>query len=221
MRSNHLTNFYLKRYMLNGVDSSCRLKAYLEKIYYMLLITNGRIVDPKIILKIQALIEKGGMTVINGIVVHQTDTPDAASTFSSYANGKSGAHLLIDKDGTVYQTARLNQSTWHIGKLQSRCVVELKCPKPKTWNPSGTNRAEMAKSWPQRYPSNRDSIGIEIVGLFDKKMNTYESVTSDQNASLGWLIKELQAALKLNTAEVFRHPQVSYKQPSEAATAKW
>jgi N-acetyl-anhydromuramyl-L-alanine amidase AmpD len=187
----------------------------------MLLITNGRIVDARINLKIQALIEKGSMPIIYGIIVHQTDTPDAAATFNSYANGKSGAHLLIDKDGTIYQTARLNQSTWHIGKLKARCVAELKCPPSKTWNPSGTNKAEMAKSWPQRYPSNLDSIGIEIVGMFDKKLNAYESVTANQNASLAWLINELQIALKLNTAEVFRHPQVSYKQPSEAVTAKW
>ncbi len=187
----------------------------------MLLITNGRIVDAKVIDKVQPLIEKGAMATVHGIIVHQTGGATAASAFSSYAKGQSGAHLLIDKDGTMYQTARLNQSAWHIGKLQSRCVAELKCAKPKTWDPSGTHKAEIAKAWPLRYPSNADSIGIEIVGLFDVKANQYESVTVEQNASLAWLIKELQVTLTLNATEVFRHPQVSYKQPSEASTAKW
>ncbi len=187
----------------------------------MLLITNGQIIDPKITAKIQPLIEKGSMPAVHGIIVHQTGGANAASAFSSYANGQSGAHLLIDKDGTMYQTARLNKSTWHIGKLQSRCVAELKCAKPKVWDPSGTHKAELAKAWPLRYPSNADSIGIEIVGLFDAAKNQYESVTAQQNASLAWLVSELQIALQLQTSEVFRHPQVSYKQPSEASSAKW
>jgi N-acetyl-anhydromuramyl-L-alanine amidase AmpD len=83
----------------------------------MLLITNGRIVDNKVIDKVQSLIEKTAMPVVHGIIVHQTGGATAESAFSSYEKGQSGAHLLIDKDGTIYQTARLNKSAWHIGKL--------------------------------------------------------------------------------------------------------
>ena len=82
-------------------------------------------------------------------------------------SGAAGAHFLIDKDGTIYQTARLTQKTWHVGRLQSRCVAELKCSAPKKWDPSGTHKSESSKSWPARYPSNEDSIGIELVGRFD------------------------------------------------------
>jgi N-acetyl-anhydromuramyl-L-alanine amidase AmpD len=44
---------------------------------------------------------------------------------------------------------------------------------------------ERAKSYPNRYPVNSDSVGIELVGKhIDDK--AYEAVTSQQNSSLGW-----------------------------------
>jgi N-acetyl-anhydromuramyl-L-alanine amidase AmpD len=161
------------------------------------------------------------MAAVNGIIVHQTGGATAQSAFNAYLAGATGAHLLIDVDGTIYQTARLDQVTWHVGKLQARCVAEFKCAKPKKWDPSGVHKAEMAKPWPSRYPSNNDSIGIEIVGGFNSKINAYDTVNERQNTSLKWLISELTITLKISATEVFRHPTVSYKQPSEAATAKW
>ena len=56
-------------------------------------------------------------------------------------------------------------------------------------------------------------------GAEEKK--TYEMVTDAQNNSLSWLVRELAATLKLPVTEVFRHPTVSRKNPSEASTAKW
>jgi N-acetyl-anhydromuramyl-L-alanine amidase AmpD len=186
----------------------------------MFVVRDGKIIDDRVVTRIEPLIEKGAMATVHGIVVHQTGGPTAESAFNSYKAGNSGAHLLIDRDGTVYQTARLNQKTWHVGKLRARCVVELKCPAPKKWDPSGTNKTEMAKAWPDRYPSNEDAIGIELVAGFNSKTG-YDIASKEQNASLSWLVAELQASLGLNAIEVFRHPQVSYKQDTEAATANW
>ncbi len=42
-----------------------------------------------------------------------------------------------------------------------------------------------------------------------------------QNSSLQWLISELYGHFSLEKDDVYRHPQVSYKQPSEASTATW
>ena len=68
------------------------------------------------------------MEHLNGIVVHQTGGATVSSTFNSYSNTAhvpNGAHFLIDKDGTIYQTASLHRMTNHIGKLQSRCITTL------------------------------------------------------------------------------------------------
>jgi N-acetyl-anhydromuramyl-L-alanine amidase AmpD len=187
----------------------------------MILIAGGKVVDGKIMLKIEPKLEKGPMAVVNGIVVHQTGGTSAASALWSYANGAAGAHFLIDKDGRIYQTARLTQKTWHVGRLKSRCVAEHKCAAAKTWDPSGTHTRESSKSWPHRYPSNDDSIGVELVGDFDERAQKYETVTSEQNGSLKWLVGELITTLRLQATEVFRHPTVSYKRPSEASSADW
>jgi len=66
----------------------------------------------RIILKTFKNIEHGQMDAVNGIVVHQTDSTTANSTFNSYqTKGATGAHFLIDKDGTIYQTASLLKVT--------------------------------------------------------------------------------------------------------------
>ena len=96
------------------------------------------------------------------------------------------------------------------------------------FNPGKEHKDELAKKFPARFPSNEDSIGIELVGealprgsKVPDKNKTYQSVTDDQNSSLQWLIVELTLKLKVPMNEIFRHPDVSRKNPTEASTAKW
>lgn len=193
---------------------------------------NGRAVHKDIKLKINPLIEKKPMHSVKGIIVHQTGASTAQSSFTSYNAGGAGAHFLIDKDGTIYQTASLNKQTWHVGKLKARCLAEMSCTTAElkllqTFNPSKTHKREIAKQVPFRYPSNEDSIGIEIVGQAlplnepDPDKRTYEALTKDQTVSLQWLIQQLASSLKIPLTEIFRHPTVSYKNKTEAATATW
>jgi len=87
----------------------------------------GRVIDPKVTLSIKPNIEHGSMTQINGIIIHQTGGPTAQSALSAYSQGGNGAHFLIDKDGTIYQTASVYKVTWHVGKLKIRCLSENSC----------------------------------------------------------------------------------------------
>jgi hypothetical protein len=92
---------------------------------------------------------------------------------------------------------------------------------------SARNRHEMTKQGPDRYPSNEDSIGIELVGqafpLNEKNADkqVYESVTAAQNSSLKWLVGALAMQLGVPMTEIFRHPVVSQKNATEAVTAAW
>ncbi len=85
----------------------------------------------------------------------------------------------------------------------------------------------MRKQVPERYPANVDSLGIELVGQAfplnepDADKRTYEGVTAAQSASLQWLVQELARTLGVAMTEVFRHPTVSQKNRTEAATATW
>lgn len=201
---------------------------------------SGYIDAERIILKIFNNIERGKMDAVNGIVVHQTNAPTASSTFHSYqTKGATGAHFLIDRDGTIYQTASLFQITWHVGRLQSRCFLTKKCEPTdfqkvaeleKSWrNSDKVHQIEKVKNYPDRFPSNVDSIGIEIVGKSTRVINEntgkpeyiYEEVNDSQNGSLTWLIKELVATLKVSTSEIYRHPEIGRKNFTEASTAKW
>jgi N-acetyl-anhydromuramyl-L-alanine amidase AmpD len=192
----------------------------------------GKVINPKIKDAISPLLEHGAMPKVKGIIVHQTDSSTAASTLAKYKQPKAeGAHFLIDKDGTIYQTASVLKRTYHVGRLRSRCLAEMKCSPSelkvaKKWSPAGTNEREQKKSVPDRYPSNDDGIGIEIVGKsFPLKENpnkkVYEDLTAAQQQSLKWLITELRATLNVPLTEIFRHPTVSHKTETEAASAQW
>lgn len=196
---------------------------------------NGLVKSNRITIKIFSKIERGKMDRVNGIIVHQTNTPAASHAFNSYGHPKAnGAHFLIDKDGSIYQTASLSKMTWHVGQMKSRCIVTKKCEPAelkimadleKKWKPKEISDREKAKLFPERYPGNTDSIGIEIVGKAyeeeGKKIEKYESVNDKQNASLKWLISELVDTLDIPVSEIYRHPDVARKNKTEAGTASW
>ncbi len=202
--------------------------------------------DPQVIPRRFIAIERTLMKTVAGIVVHQTDSSTEQATFSNYVKGGNGAHFLIAKDGKIYQTASLNHRTNHVGPIKARCIAEQKCQpaeliKLKKMLPTAMNRVEMKKAIPARYPSNQDSIGIEIVSkaalpagvkmppsfskeqrdLFMGKNAVYETVNPAQQMSLQWLIDQLTASLHIPKTEIHRHPDVSRKNLTEASTAKW
>lgn len=194
----------------------------------------GMVLDQRVIKAIRPSIERGPMKVVRGLIVHQTGGATAQSSLDSYQRASAnGAHFLIDKDGTIYQTASIKRQTWHVGKLKSRCMLEARCSTAEQklnakFAPSLENKREMLKVVPDRFPSNQDAIGIELVGealprgaAIPEEKKTYEPVTAAQNESLRWLVRELSVTLNIPLTEVFRHPTVSRKNPSEASTAKW
>ncbi|MDM0032871.1 peptidoglycan recognition family protein [Variovorax sp. J22P271] len=196
----------------------------------------------RIKVKIFPLIERGTLGAVNGIVVHQTGGSTAMSSFNSYSkmdrNGgaPNGAHFLIEKDGQIYQTASLFRVTNHVGFLQSRCVITQKCTPTELKRSMALERIkgnnakaravhsnEERKKWPERYPSNADAIGIELVGEAQGKegKEVFLPVTAQQTSSLQWLIRELVETFNVSMQEVYRHPSIGRKNESEARTATW
>ncbi|AYZ66290.1 N-acetylmuramoyl-L-alanine amidase [Burkholderia multivorans] len=195
--------------------------------------SSGMVVSSRVRQVRKTQIERGAMQMVSGIIVHQTGGSTAASAFSSYKNASAnGAHFLIEKDGAIYQTASLKKQTWHVGRVKARCVAEMRCTpveleQLRRFDPRGENRREMRKAVPDRYPSNTDSIGVELVGEalpLDEPVperRTYVAAPEAQNDSLRWLIHELSITLNVPMAEVFRHPTVSRKNDTEAARVQW
>jgi N-acetyl-anhydromuramyl-L-alanine amidase AmpD len=192
------------------------------------------------------IIERGRRSVpITGIIVHQTDSDTAASSLSSYTRPKAnGAHFLIDTDGTIYQTAAIYQRTNHVGPLRARCLLTGSCMPaygPKNSGVDAMHRIEMTKPPGDRYPSNMEAVGIEMVGRarlplgfrdpdprkqrsaeqLRGEFGVYDTPSAAQNQSLSWLVKALEDSMQIAPGEVFRHPDASRKNPTEAQGANW
>lgn len=206
----------------------------------------GVVTHPRIRNARSALIERGALSSVSGIVVHQTDSSSAAATLNSYKNaGANGAHFLIDLDGTIYQTASVYQRANHVGKLKARCIADLSCTAAsypaKLSDAQAVNKVELSKARPLRYPTNSESIGIELVGRAklpdgfvvpahaktwsaDRvrgEFGVYPTPTPLQNQSLKWLMEELTQTMQVDRKEIFRHPTVSWKNMTEAKGAEW
>ena len=194
-----------------------------------LTVRDGFIVDPRVTDRRIAELEHGAMTKVDAIVLHQTDS-STLNLDHARADG-IGAHFYIDKDGSIVQTARLDQSVYSVGKIRSKCDDAHTCAPAEQaaidaimQSKAGygskvkqLNAHEQAKAYPDRYPANGDSIAIEVVAKFDPKTQRFERPTAAQTESLKWLTQALaqQYGLDLN-ADVYRHSDISYKQADEA-----
>ena len=88
---------------------------------------DGKVQHQRIKLVISPSIQKKIMSHVSGIIVYQTGGATAQSSFNSYKNDANGAHFLIEKDGTVCQTASPNikpdMSVRYVPVVFPRCVV--------------------------------------------------------------------------------------------------
>jgi N-acetyl-anhydromuramyl-L-alanine amidase AmpD len=193
---------------------------------------DGMVVDTRVAIRRFPGIEHGQLQAVHAIVIHQSDTSTTQNSFNGYQSGTNGAHFLIATDGGIYQTASLRKRCYHVGRLiKSKCLAVNRGSCDSTsiarilalsWAAQieAIDTLERGKNYPVRYPVNSDSVGIEMVGKsIDAK--SYEAVTLQQNTSLQWLVGELYALFGLSSSDVYRHPDVSYKNPGEASTAKW
>lgn len=93
----------------------------------MTILKHGILHDPRVQKQLYPNIEKGPLVRVNSLVIHQTGAPTAQHTFNSYQAGGHGAHFLIDKKGVIYQTARLDKRTHHVGIIKSKCYETKIC----------------------------------------------------------------------------------------------
>lgn len=205
----------------------------------MLAIISGVIKNQpvKIETKIITNLEHGALGKVNSIVIHRTAASTAKSTLNAWKTKKSGAHFLIDKNGKIYQTARLDKKCWHMGLVVARCRLEKSCTKKDgaiinnilhgtgSWSNKFRNilKHERKKNYPDRYPMNNDSIGIELVGLYlggsgDKGL--FEKMTKLQASSFLWLITEILEKYNLSFGDdVYAHGEVARKKVNEGVGA--
>lgn len=191
---------------------------------------DGYLTDPDITRTPVPALERDAMTAVNAIVLHRTMGSTAAGTLSHWRSEAApyGTHFLIDRDGTIHQTASLNSNTAHVGRIRSRGEVEgtltpdeqqrLVAARAEPGNDySAVSRIESAKPYPQRYPTNGDSVGIEVVATYNEAARTWQAPTEQQTASIRRLVGILQQNYGLNDNDIHQHDAISYKTQGEGA----
>ncbi|MCP4120090.1 MAG: N-acetylmuramoyl-L-alanine amidase [Desulfobacteraceae bacterium] len=195
----------------------------------------GWVNNVKIVKEHRSSIEHLPLSIINAVVVHRTASVSASSVLNAYKKQKEGTHLLIDENGKVIQTASLKKQCWHVGKLYSRCKALSSCSeedaeaieailhkKNTGWGQKYrlVTRHELKKVYPDRFPHNHDSIGIEIVGMISKS-EIYEIPNKLQLKSFFWLLDELISTFSFSLNDIYAHGKIAHKdkKQSEGAAA--
>lgn len=164
-------------------------------------------------------LERGPIRGPAAIVLHRTVSSTASSTLNAFRRG-IGTHFLIDKDGTIYQVASLKQYTAHVGPIRVRCLAEGKCPpadldRIKRFTPRQGHDHEKAKPYPDRYPMNEDSVGIEVVAMYHEGNATWDAPTPEQETAIRRVIRILKKSYGLEDRDVYAHDLISRKTAGE------
>lgn len=192
---------------------------------------NGWVENKKIKKEQRTAIEHSPIASINAIVLHRTGSQTASSVLNAWKTKKEGAHFLISENGEIYQTASLKKQCWHVGKLYSKCRTTTSCSKEDAENLEKilskkniswgkkfrlVTRSELTKSYPNRFPHNHDSLGIEIVGVLSTDKEIYEIPNKDQLESLYWLLDELVTTYSLSVKDIYAHGKIAHKDKNKS-----
>lgn len=191
---------------------------------------DGWITHSKVRQEHRPAIEHSPIAQVSAVVLHRTATANAQSVLNAWNTRKSGTHFLIAEDGSIYQSASLKKQCWHVGQLYSRCRKTSSCSqedaavieqllhrKNASWGEKFrlVTRHELGKGYPERFPHNHDSLGIEIVGVMSAENKIYELPSAEQQKSLFWLVDELIRSYSLSLTDIYAHGDIAHKEPSE------
>lgn len=169
---------------------------------------NGVLDDPKVAQEIISVIERGAMDVkkIQAIVLHQTHGFNAAGAIKGWKEGRKtkkgtkfypGTHFVIDRgSGTVVENGKTYSYTGIDGKITQTARVNQKC-------------SHVMKLKSKLYPTNSNSIGIELVGRWTEA-DGYSDSSVAQIESATWLVTTLISLIgSIETDDLYAHGVIS------------
>ena len=141
--------------------------------------------DPRIEQQHIPALESGAfanhITSVEKIVLHRTVTSTTEQTFASFNSGNNyGTHFVVGKDGTIYQTANLDQRTIHVAGHNSSSVgievvgMPLDAQGNTTLGPPNGNPVT---SWEALTPEQADSVAY-----LTNSLNNYYGLPTDSIA---------------------------------------
>ena len=164
---------------------------------------------------------RGDLLGPNAIILHRTAsrgfTENVLNWWKNPQNTDNvGAHFVIDKDGTITQVVSLKKYANHVGRIRPRCAKDNTCPASyANLGNAAKHTEELKKEYPNRYPYNRDSIGIEVVAFWDKDTALWDEATPQQLESVKKVVQILQQEYNLNDEDLYQHQCIAYKTSGE------
>jgi len=136
---------------------------------------------------------------INNVVLHRTVTDTADQALTSFATPRNGTHFgthfLIGRDGTIQQTASLNNITYHVANLNSETIgIEV------VGNPLDAN-GDVTVGPPHGNP-----------------VASWEPLTPDQIESVAYLTNTLNDHYGLGSETTEAHEDLQAKTEGEGGT---
>ncbi|WP_165024400.1 N-acetylmuramoyl-L-alanine amidase [Dysgonomonas sp. ZJ279] len=195
---------------------------------------NGFLINPRVEIVEQKNIYRSSSTefkdptMVNAVVLHRTHCKTGDSALSTAKSNKQGGHFTVEggngvkttqlsgKDGAIYQFGTLKKAVQHAGAIRKRSAANT--PK-KQWPASSdaSLAAEIKKKYPERFPYNADSIGIEVVGLCLKSWDSgweaeWEELTTVQIENVAWLTNGLLTHFDLHKdSDLYVHEEIRSK----------
>ncbi len=87
----------------------------------------------------------------------------------------------------------------------------------RTYDRSISDYEKKSKKYPERYPINQESIGIETISKYDRTNKMWSNVSSRQKKSIYQLVEFLKKEFGLKSSDVYEHPTISKKTEGEGA----
>jgi N-acetylmuramoyl-L-alanine amidase len=144
-----------------------------------------------------SFIEHGKMNdIVKGIVLHRTENYTTKQTINAFNNKRDGvyygAHFIVGKDGDITQTAGFDKFTYHAAVTKKPALGII---------------------------SNSNSIGIEVVGKYEKKKDSvgkWEDVSDIQAQGVVCLVRMLLRKYNLTFNDnIYCHDEISSKTDGE------
>jgi len=244
VKAEGMYSFYDKKGLFFASDDICKERLLIKDFFVD---EQGFVINPRVEKVEQKTIYSRSIEVfkdktkVNAIVLHRTDDSKGSQTLATAKSQKQGGHFTIEggvgtktkdisgKDGAIYQFGSLRKSVSHVGKIRPRPTDPDPSKKKKWLGGDSYHSKEIQKKYPDRFPYNGDSIGIEVIGLClttaaELKKNggweaEWEPLTQEQIINTAWLTKGLLQYFELDKdADIYAHEIIRSKTWDEGGT---
>ncbi|TCA34325.1 N-acetylmuramoyl-L-alanine amidase [Rhizobium leguminosarum bv. viciae] len=153
------------------------------------------------------LLHKGGSQIPRLIVVHYSVTNTVAEAVAALNSEKLSYHILIEKDGTAFQTRGFNESAAHAGLSNWKSEKDVGLGDSAARGSVGICLMNKGYAYDKNLPASGSGLGKLIYNPNDKSMQRWEKFPKPQIDACAKIAKDIIGAYPIT--EVIGHHDVA------------